>query len=75
MLQYNGFNDYAVEVYKDKTLIGVLDAVTNLSYVRLWLNIQASYRSWTSIRVFHRETHTLIGTYSKAGIFPAKPMV
>lgn len=75
MLPYKGFNDYFVEVYKGARLAGVLKAVTNLAFARLWLNLQFRYRGWTSIRVYHRDSGTFIGAYSKEGIFPAKPMI
>jgi hypothetical protein len=73
MLEFRGFNDYTVEVYKGGTLFGRYYAVTDLKRLTLWFKINPVYWKWTSIRVYHRFTNTFIGQYSRGGEIPAKP--
>ncbi|MCD6013543.1 MAG: hypothetical protein K0Q79_3405 [Flavipsychrobacter sp.] len=73
ILEYKGYNDYLVEVYRGNELLGTFMYVTNVWYIALWLNIHPLYRKWISIKVYHRLSNTLIGQYSRDGAIPAKP--
>jgi len=74
-MEFQGYNDYAVEVYKDAEYLGTFRYVSNIWFLTLWLNIHFIYWKWTSIRVYHRLTNTLIGEYSREGDIPAKPQL
>jgi len=75
MLDYNGYNDYRVEVYKGDKLLGTYQYVTNIGLLTLWLNIHFLYWRWTSIKVFHRLSDTFIGEYKRGSDIPGKPQV
>ena len=74
-MEFKGYNDYKVEVYKDNHLLGTFNAVTNLWFLALWLRVHFLYWRWTSIRVFHRDTNTPIGEYFRNGSIPSKPVL
>ena len=75
MLEYKGFNDYRVEVYKDDSILGTFGYISNLWFLSLWLNIHFLYHNWTSIKVYHRLSDTFIQQYSREGAIPAKPKI
>lgn len=75
MLDYKGYNDYKVEVYRGEKLLGTFGYVSNLIFLSFWLKIHFLYFRWDSIRVYHRLTNTFIGAYSRGGDIPAKPKI
>ncbi len=75
MLEYKGFNDYRVEVYKDDSILGTFGYISNLWFLSLWLNIHFLYQKWTSIKVYHRLSDTFIQQYGREGAIPAKPKI
>lgn len=74
-MEFKGYNDYKVEVYKAESLLGTFEAVTNLRYLVLWLSMYFRYWAWTSIRVYHRDSNTFIGEYPRNGSIPSKPVL
>ena len=75
MLEYKGYNDYRVEVYKGLELLGTFGYVSNIWFITLWLNIHPVYLKWTSIKVYHRLSDTFMGQYGREGAIPAKPRI
>jgi hypothetical protein len=74
-MEYRGFYDYVVEVYKGDELLGTFQYVTNIWFLRFWLNIHFLYWKWTSIKVYQRLTNNFIGEYKRGQDIPAKPQL
>ena len=72
-MNFQGFNDYRVEVYKGDKMLGAFGYVTNVHLLTYWLNIHFLYWRWTSIKVYHRIEGELIGEYQRGSEVPAKP--
>jgi hypothetical protein len=72
-MDYKGFNDYSVEVYRNEQKLAIFSAVTNIWFLCLWLNIR--YPKWTSIKVFHRQSGTFIDEYLRDSTIPSKPRI
>jgi hypothetical protein len=74
-MEFKGYNDYSVEVYRAGQCLGTFQSVTNINLLALWLCIHFIYWKWTSIRVFHRDSKTFIGEYARNSSIPSKPLL
>jgi hypothetical protein len=75
MLEYKGYKDYSVLVFKEEVFMGRFYSVTNIWVLSLWLRIHPGYWGWSSIRVSHKQRNKVIGDYSRKGPIPAKPRI
>lgn len=73
MLEYKGFKDYSVIVFKEEVFVGKFSNVTNIWLLTLWLRIHPAYWGWTSIRVSHKLSNKVIRDYARKEHIPGKP--
>ncbi len=72
-MNFQGYNDYKVEVYKGDKLLGIYQYVTNVHLLTFWLNIHFLYWQWTSVKVYHRMSGEFIDEYQRGTDVPGKP--